>query len=151
MRWTSLVDDRYGMPLVESGMRAARPGGERAPAGLGSARAGDGWHWAAPAPTAGRPARLTAMNTSDGGSALRMPRALLAAMRAAAQATGRSESAIWAEAASEWLARYRRDDGPQPPTPAAAALVSPARSGTWARIDALLAELRRSQPDTPAA
>jgi hypothetical protein len=82
----------------------------------------------------------------QGASVIRVPLELLQAMRRAAAAEGRDEAATWAEAAREWLAGRARDDEPQPPTPAAAALPCPRAASAWAAIDAVLADLRTPAP-----
>jgi hypothetical protein len=67
-----------------------------------------------------------------------------------ARLSGKSESEVWAEAASAWLQRRERDDD-FPPTPPAAAQSCPRRERTaWVAIDALLLDLR-AQPSEPAA
>jgi hypothetical protein len=84
---------------------------------------------------------------------VRMAPALLAAMTAAAAATGRHESEIWAEAAREWLARHTPDDDPPPPPGAIqrAPVVRAARDRCWGAIDVLLGDLRHPRPtfDSP--
>ncbi|MGZ3713887.1 MAG: hypothetical protein ACXVA4_00580 [Ktedonobacterales bacterium] len=140
------------------------PVGRHAPA-LGSAHAAEVWSWA-PSRRASAPVvedtkvhplapRVTAPAT-DQATALRIPTVVLRRMAAAAQACGRNEADIWAEAAEDWLARYALDNEPQPPTPAAAALSVPRPARSWSAIDALLTELRASdvslpEPSLPAA
>ena len=75
-----------------------------------------------------------------------------------AEALGRSEDDIWAEAAREWLLRRLRNDEPPPTTPAAASLPNPRASRLWSEIDVMLAELRQPryiaaspEPTMPAA
>ena len=135
--------------------------------GLGRAWAGVQWHWAQPraeeqsvpepAPRQEAGWRPEALALPAGTSAVLIPEALLRLMRAAARDLGRTESALWAEAAREWLARRALDDEPQPPTPAAAALAVPRPITAWMAIDTLLAELRtrpcaspRSGPGYPS-
>lgn len=141
-----------------------RAGGRHAPT-LGSAHAAEVWSWAAPRPAPATVAEDTKVSpisplvsapATDRGVALRVPATVLRRMSAAAQASGRSEGDIWAEAAEEWLTRYVLDNEPQPPTPAAAALSVPRPARSWSAIDALLTELRASevsqpQPSFPAA
>lgn len=151
-----------------------RPAARHAPA-LGSAHASATWSWATPrrapvsaaedtkvrplaplVPAAPATDRAERAQRSDHGVALRVPATVLRRMSAAAQACGRSEGDIWAEAAEEWLTRYALDNEPQPPTPAAAALSVPRPARSWSAIDALLTELRASevsqpQPSLPAA
>ena len=115
-------------------------------AGLGAASAGPIHAWALPGPALA-PSPVAASLSHPlppGASLIRVPLELLQAMRRAAAAEGRDESAAWAEAAREWLAGRARDDEPQPPTPAAAALAlpRPRASAAWAAIDDLLADLR---------
>lgn len=132
---------------------------------LGSAHAAEAWSWA----TSPRASASTAEDTrvqplsplvsapaANHGTALRIPAMVLRRMAAAAQASGRSEADVWAEAAEEWLTRYVLDDEPPPPTPAAAALSVPRPPRSWSAIDTLLSELRASevsqpQPSLPAA
>jgi hypothetical protein len=77
---------------------------------------------------------------------VRMVPELLRAMTAAAAATGRQESEIWAEAAREWLARHTPDDDPPPPDAARHAPVMRAtRDRCWGAIDVLLGDLRHTQ------
>jgi hypothetical protein len=100
-----------------------------------------------------RPARAQAVGR--GASAqpvvLAMTPAVLRAMSLAAEVEGRSESALWAEAAREWLARHLGDD-PEPPVPGASALVSrrehTTRAQCWSAIDVLLRDLRAPLPCT---
>lgn len=132
---------------------------------LGTAHAAEIWSWA-PSRRASAPVvedtkvhSLSPRDTvpaTDQAAALRIPLAVLRRMAAAAQACGRSEADIWAEAAEDWLARYALDNEPQPPTPAAAALSVPRPARSWNAIDALLTELRASEvslpePSLPAA
>ncbi|HEX8034061.1 MAG TPA: hypothetical protein VF510_09450 [Ktedonobacterales bacterium] len=142
----------------------SRPAGRHVPA-LGSAHAAEVWSWApsrrVPAPavedTKVHPlSPLVSAPITDQATALRIPAAVLRRMAAAAQACGRSEADIWAEAAEDWLAHYALDNEPQPPTPAAAALSVPRPVRSWSAIDALLTELRASEvslpePSLPAA
>lgn len=110
---------------------------------LGAASASGRWQWAgAPSPS---------LIPAQKQAAVRVPPLLLEEMCAAAQARGRSLSEIWAEAAREWLRQHAHSstDEPQPPTPAAAALPIPKPARSWAAIDAVLADLRRS-PDSAA-
>lgn len=77
---------------------------------------------------------------------------LAVAIAEAAQLLGRDESAIWAEAAREWLGHHLglvaigaddAHDDPPPTAPAAAVAVMTRRaSRCWSAIDALLADLR---------
>lgn len=128
----------------------------QAPA-LGSAQAAETWNWAQPErayplaqDTQVRPLPAAIPTpSSDRSVALRVPATVLRRMAAAAQACGRSEGDIWAEAAEEWLSRYALDDEPQPPTPAAAALSIPRPARCWGAIDALLADLRVSEIAQP--
>lgn len=124
--------------------------------GLGAACAGTTWRWAPASATTARPdaPRVTAFPARE-SAPVAIPADVLRAMREAARTSGRSESEVWAEAAREWLSQRRRDDGPLPPTPAAAALAIPRRTRSWSAIDALLADLRQPQriaaPGQPAA
>ena len=116
----------------------------RVPAPLGSAAIAGRWQWAGtmrpqPSPPAPRMA------------AVRMPPALLEEMAAAARVSGRSLSDVWAEAAREWLSQHAREDEPQPPTPAAAALAVPRPPRSWVGIDAILSDLRHAPASAPAA
>ena len=117
-------------------------------AGLGAASAGPIHAWALPLPTSAPTSAPTAAPAATatplppGAAVIRVPLELLQAMRRTATAEGRDEAAAWAEAAREWLAGRARDDEPQPPTPAAAALPCPRAAGAWAAIDAVLADLR---------
>jgi hypothetical protein len=147
---------------------------------LGSAVAGPVWAWADPAapsrfPTAGvavlplfprqLPAHAApaprpqppaaapasaAVPSAVAPTELRMPPDVLRAMAAAAAASGRSETEIWAEAAREWLRRHTGDDDPQPPDPAASARPPAAprtpRDQCWTAIDILLGDLRATTP-----
>lgn len=115
-------------------------------AGLGAASAGPVHAWALPTSvsaqvSAPRPP-YTETELPQGASVIRVPLELLQAMRRAAASEGRDEAAAWAEAAREWLAGRARDDEPQPPTPAAAALPCPRAASAWAAIDAVLDHLR---------
>jgi hypothetical protein len=118
---------------------------EHAGSRLGSAHASRDWRWAAETPTRSSAAR----KRQPAAAVLRVPPALLQAMSAVAHSEGISESEIWSAAARAWLERRTRDDEPQPPTPAGAALPIPLRTRSWAAIDTLLRDLRR--PKTPAA
>lgn len=117
-----------------------------ASSGLGAASAGPIHAWALPlpmplpAPVPAAPARAQAM-LPPGASVVRIPLELIQAMRRTAAIEGRDEATAWAEAAREWLASRARDDEPQPPTPAAAALPCPRAASAWAAIDAVLADL----------
>lgn len=75
---------------------------------------------------------------------VRMAPDLLHAMTAAARATGRHESEVWAEAAREWLARHTPDDDPPPPPGASAhaPIMRATRDRCWGAIDVLLGDLR---------
>ena len=117
---------------------------ERAGSRLGNAHASRDWRWAAETPS-----RVAAARQQQPAAMLRVPPALLRAMSAVARSEGMSESEIWSAAARAWLERRTRDDEPQPPTPAGAALPIPLRARSWAAIDTLLRDLRR--PKTPAA
>jgi hypothetical protein len=142
----------------------SRPAGRHAPA-LGSAHAAEVWSWAASRHASASALEDTKVHplsplvsapATDRGTALRIPAGVLRRMATAAQACGRSEADIWAEAAEDWLARYVLDNEPQPPTPAAAALSVPRPARSWSAIDALLTELRASEvshpePSLPAA
>ncbi len=93
------------------------------------------------------PRALPQLPASAARTELPMPRALLSAMSEAATVVGRSESAIWAEAAHEWLQRHRQDEDPRPPTPGARALrPSAVRDRCWSAIDILLHDLRAPRP-----
>ncbi|HKB46225.1 MAG TPA: hypothetical protein VKC57_00915 [Ktedonobacterales bacterium] len=118
---------------------------ERASSRLGSAHASRDWRWAAETPARASAAR----KRQPAAAVLRVPPALLQAMSAVAHSEGISESEIWSAAARAWLERRTRDDEPQPPTPAGAALPIPLRTRSWAAIDTLLRDLRR--PKAPAA
>jgi hypothetical protein len=169
MIWTSVLSETPGVPSgifplhayraqnlraihVGTTMTGASPSPSaptrRGAASLGAASASDRWRWAdGPVPTA-----LTAptfASPTPQVAAVRLPPLLLEAMRAAAHAHGRSLNDVWAEAAREWLSQHLHEDEPQPPTPAAAALALPRPTRSWAGIDAVLGELRRS-PDTAA-
>lgn len=116
------------------------------PASLGTASSTGRWQWASIGTKSAQsalPARETA--------AVRIPHVLLEEMSLAASTCGQSLSDIWAEAAREWLAQHAREDEPQPPTPAGAALAIPRPMRSWAAIDAALAALRESSPAAPAA
>jgi len=149
----------FGWPSGER-VTSLRPIGG-AVSGLGTARAGERWRWA-PVRVELRPQGATTAadersqprRVATSASAVRIPEGVLRTMREAAWNEGRTESEIWAEAAREWLMRRARDDEPQPPTPAAAALPVPRIAHAWHAIDALLAELRASSIapiSTPAA
>ena len=118
----------------------------------------DSWRWASPhaGPT------MTTVAVRDDAEAvatrLTVTRALRDEMAEMAQAMGRSEDEIWAEAAREWLMRRMRNDEPPPTTPAAAPLPSPRTRRLWNEIDIMLAELRHpryitapAEPTMPAA
>jgi hypothetical protein len=125
--------------------RGARFGAvERVGSRLGSAHAFRDWTWAAETPK-----RAAEQRRQPVAAVLRVPPVLLQAMSAVARSEGMSESEIWSAAARAWLERRTRDDEPQPPTPAGAALPIPLRARSWAAIDTLLRDLRR--PKTPAA
>jgi hypothetical protein len=142
-------------------MVSVRPlGGATDAGGLGTARAGDRWRWAPvrvelrPRGAGAADGRSEPRRIATSASAVRIPEGVLRTMREAAWSAGRTESEIWAEAAREWLMRRARDDEPQPPTPAAAALPVPRIAHAWHAIDALLAELRALSPapiSSPAA
>ena len=70
-----------------------------------------------------------------------VPEGIRVAMAQVALASGRSETEVWAEAADAWLLAHHVDNGPLPPTPAAA-LPIPRRSRCWDSIDDLLSGLR---------
>lgn len=124
-------------------------GDSAARSGLGAARAGVTWRWASPAsPVVQASGVRRAPAMAPGATPIAVPERLLRAMRAAACASGRSESEVWAEAAREWLRQRQQDDGPLPP-PAAAALAIPRRARSWSAIDVVLADLR--QPRRSAA
>lgn len=128
--------------------RCARPVELARDAGpLGTASAAGRWQWAG----VGAPViRISPTPESTvPATAVRMPPLLLEAMSAAARAQCRSLSEIWVEAAHEWLRQHAQEHEPQPPTPAAAALAVPCPSRSWAAIDTVLADLRRS-PGTAA-
>ncbi len=110
-------------------------------AGLGSARAGIAWRWAPPAENVSAHRGREMRGSMTENMPVSIPAGVLQAMRAAAYASGRSESAVWAEAAREWLRQRQHDDGP--PSPPAAALAVPRRSRSWHSIDAVLADLRQ--------
>lgn len=125
---------------------------------LGTATADARWRWASPhaGPT------MTTVAVRDDAEAvatrLTVTRALRDEMAEMAQAMGRSEDEIWAEAAREWLMRRMRNDEPPPTTPAAAPLPSPRTRRLWNEIDIMLAELRHpryitapAEPTMPAA
>jgi len=88
-----------------------------------------------------------------GASVVRIPDALLRAMRESARNAGRSESEVWAEAAREWLLMRGAGDGPEPTSPASAPRPCPQRARSWSGIDALVAVLRapHAQPHPDAA
>lgn len=132
---------------------------------LGTATADARWRWASP--RAG--CVTTAVGAQDDAdnadfddvvvaTGLRITRDLRDEMSGMAQALGRSEDDIWAEAAREWLMRRIRNDEPPPTTPAAAPAPSPRTRRLWNEIDAMLADLRHpryvaapSEPTVPAA
>lgn len=123
-----------------------------ASASLGTASAFERWQWAGTvsvAPIAAAP--VASVAPAPKVAAVRIPPLLLEEMSTAAHLCGRSLSDIWAEAAREWLRRHahEHEPEPQPPTPAAAALAVPRPTRSWAAIDTVLAELRRS-PDSAA-
>lgn len=127
-------------------------GGSERIRSLGAARAGTTWRWA----TSGARATGThqAPATEISAIPISIPVRLLGAMRAAAHAAGQSESEVWAEAAREWLRQRQHDNGPLPPTPAAAALAVPRRARSWSAVDAVLTDLRggkHAMPGAPAA
>ena len=113
--------------------------------GLGTARAGASWRWAAPAQVIDLHREAPA--SEPVAAPISIPAGVLREMREAARASGRSESAVWAEAAREWLRRRQHDDGPLPPAPSAA-LPVPLRARSWDSIDAVLAELRQAERST---
>lgn len=133
-----------------------------ASSGLGAASAGPIHAWALPlplplplpmplpAPVPAAPVQAQAM-LPRGASVVRIPLELIQAMRRTAAIEGRDEATAWAEAAREWLASRARDDEPQPPTPAAAALPCPRAASAWAAIDAVLADLCAPCPTGRAA
>lgn len=141
--------------------RGARPG-QPHNVGIGSAWASGAWAWAG---SAAQPASATlrrAATTAQAGANLRAPVDLLARMSEVAQACGRSESDVWAEAAREWLRRREGEAGAAPVAPIAPAQaewpVAPTRRSArrWDEIDALLIELRgaaaaRQREGAPAA
>ncbi|MFI5274920.1 MAG: hypothetical protein ACHQ4H_17965 [Ktedonobacterales bacterium] len=135
---------------------SVRPvGGTMSAGGLGTARASDRWQWApvrvemrSQGAAVAAEERSEPRRIATSASAVRIPEGVLRTMRKAAWSAGRTESEIWAEAAREWLMRRAREDEPQPPTPAAAALPVPRVAHAWHAIDALLAELRMSSRET---
>lgn len=130
--------------------RSERGGSERR-SGLGAAHAGTVWRWAPSGARASEVHRATAIGA--GAIPISIPVRLVGAMRAAAHASGRSESEVWAEAAHEWLRQRQHDDGddgPLPP-PAAAALAVPHRVRSWSAVDAVLTDLRNGKHAIPAA
>jgi hypothetical protein len=168
MIWTSVLSETPGVPsgifplhaYRAQNLRSIRVGTTttvassgsstqtRRVASLGAASASDRWQWAdRAAPTA--PTAPTFVSPASQVAAVRLPPLLLEAMRAAAHAHGRSLDDVWAEAARQWLSQHLHEDEPQPPTPAAAALALPRPTRSWAGIDAVLGELRRST-DTAA-
>lgn len=127
------------LPRQPVDLRSAR-------AGLGTASAGPVHAWALPMPMPVLSPAPAPTELPQGASVIHVPLELLQAMRRAAAAEGRDEGAAWAEAAREWLAGRARDDEPQPPTPAAAALPCPRTASAWAAIDAVLSDLRTPAP-----
>ena len=140
---------------------------------LGAATADARWRWASP--HAGRMTdAATLVEDDDSGyegyegyddadrasvaTRLHVAPELRAEMSGMAQALGRSEDDIWAEAAREWLLRRLRNDEPPPTTPAATSLPNPRTRRLWNEIDEMLLELRQprylaapSEPTMPAA
>ena len=158
MSWTSLahtmarplpVTTRLPDDLVEARARrttstnhiVAVSDGLVSGAGLGTARAGIAWRWAPPAGNVGAHRGRETRGSLTENMPVSIPAGVLRAMREAAHASGRSESAVWAEAAREWLRLRQHDDGP--PSPPAAALAVPRRTRSWHSIDAVLADLRQ--------
>lgn len=134
------------LPRRAAGASAPRAG--TSPITLGAASAGPIHAWALPVPAPAAlplPVAAPAAALPQGASVVRVPLELIQAMRRTAVSEGRDEAAVWAEAAREWLASRARDDEPQPPTPAAAALPCPRAASTWAAIDAVLADLGTSR------
>lgn len=186
MREAVVITDWYVVPEQIASTRhppLARAQQAKRVDGLGSATAGPLWAWAdSRTPSAPRWQGLHALSSPGtsylfeltkpvGGQAhgatapaaaaspvvLRMPRIVLCAMSLAASVTGRDEREVWAEAASEWLARHLEDD-PEPPEPGASAPARhperATRRHSWAAIDVLLRDLRAPLPETedePAA
>jgi hypothetical protein len=133
---------------------------------LGAATADARWRWASPhagcmtADAAGRDDDEydEYVDRESVAARLHVTRELRAEMAGMAQALGRSEDDIWAEAAREWLLRRLRNDGPPPTTPAAASLPNPRTRRLWSEIDIMLAALREPryvatspEPTMPAA
>ena len=139
---------------------------------LGAATADARWRWASP--HAGRMTdAATLAEDADGydgydgyedadrasvATRLHVAPELRTEMSGMAQALGRSEDDIWAEAAREWLLRRLRNDEPPPTTPAAASLPNPRTRRLWNEIDEMLLELRQprylaapAEPTLPAA
>lgn len=116
----------------------------RVSAPLGTATIAGGWQWAGAV-------RVEPVAPAPKMAAIRISSTLLDEMAAAARTAGRSLSEVWAEAAHEWLTLHAREDEPQPPTPAAAALAVPRPARSWVGIDAVLADLRHAPASVPAA
>jgi hypothetical protein len=111
---------------------------------LGSAYADPGYRgfWHEPA---GRhlPASLPEASPTPApvDSIVYVPAEIRQIMAQFAQASGRSERDLWAEAADAWLSSHSHDDDPLPPAPSAA-LAIPAVNRSWDMIDDLLSALR---------
>lgn len=152
---------RTNMPSVWTPVRLPQPAPDTR--SLGAATADARWRWASP--HAGCVTTDTVVRDDEDGAdhasmatRLHVAPELRAEMAGMAQAMGRSEDDIWAEAAREWLLRRLRNDEPPPTTPAAASLPNPRTSRLWNEIDDMLAELRQpryiaapSEPTMPAA
>ncbi len=112
---------------------------------LGSSIAGP-WRWEDErhASASERPERMTP--SKPAGVRLSAPPEILRHMARAARALGRSESAIWVEAAREWLLRHEPEDptgGHESGGRAVAPDADPMRrTRAWRDIDQVLAILR---------
>ena len=155
---------RTNMPAIWAPVRLPQPAPDTgAPGSLGAATADARWRWASPragcvTTDVATHADNERMDHASAPTRLHVAPELRAEMAGMAEALGRSEDDIWAEAAREWLLRRLRNDEPPPTTPAAASLPNPRTHQLWSEIDVMLAELRQPryiaappEPTMPAA
>jgi hypothetical protein len=113
---------------------------------LGSAWASTSWQWVGRSAAEGQPEEVTpsieSIESMEQSMTVSVPARIKLKMAQVASASGRTEDALWAEAANNWLCSHAFDDEPLPPAPAAA-LAVPNNRRSWDTIDEVLAALRR--------